>query len=60
MLEGQSAVGNTRRLVEQLHGLEVGQTPLECRLGQLRDGLEQGHGDVFADDCRQLQQAFRL
>jgi hypothetical protein len=54
VLEGYGAAGHPRRLVEQLRGLEVGQTSLERRRGQPRDGLEQGDGNVLANDRRHL------
>ena len=58
--ERHDAVSNTRRFVEQLHCLKVGQAPLKHRRGNLCDSLEQGHGDIPANDRRHLQQLLLL
>ena len=39
VLEGVFRLGKEARLVEELGGLEVREAVLQCRLGQLGDGL---------------------
>ena len=49
VLEGVLEVGEEPGLVEELRGLQVGQRQPECGVGQLRDRLKLGEGDVLAD-----------
>ena len=56
VLEGVLALRKEPCLVQELGGLEVGETALQRRLGQLGDGLQQGDGDVLADHRGGLQE----
>ncbi len=60
MLEGILVVGKEPCLVEELGRLEVHETAMERRLGQLGDGLQQRQGDFRPDDGGGLEEAFLL
>jgi hypothetical protein len=55
VLERVLLVREQRRLVDQLRGLEVRQAEPERCLGRVGDGLQEGPGEVLADDGGGLQ-----
>src|SRR5215468_5385241 len=60
VLEGVGNLGEEACLVEELDGLQVGETPAELRLGQLRESLEQGERYLHANDGGDLHEALLL
>src|SRR3970282_1251395 len=60
VLEGVLKLGEEGRLVEELGGLEVAEVATERVLGQLRQGPEDGEGDILADNGRRLKQGLLL
>jgi hypothetical protein len=60
VLEGVGALREEARLVEELGGLEVRQTAMQRRLGQLGNGLQQGQGHLGANDRSGLQELLLL
>ena len=60
VLEGVLALGKEARLVEELGRLEVCQTPMQRRLGQLGNSLQQRQGYLRANHRGRLQQALLL
>ena len=60
VLEGVVRLGEQAGLVEELRGLEMGEAAVQGVFGQLGDGLQQGQGDLMANDGRGLQQPLRL
>jgi hypothetical protein len=60
MLEGVFLLGKEPCLVEELGRLEVRETAMQRRLGQLGDGLQQRQGDLRPDDGSGLEEPFLL
>jgi len=60
VFEGKFALGEQPRFVEELGRLQVCQTAVQGRLGQLGNGLQQGQGYLGADDRGGLEHMFLL
>ena len=60
VFEGEFALGEQPRLIEELGRLQVGQATVQVRLGQLGNGLQQGQGHLGANDRGGLEQVFLL
>ena len=60
MLEGVFRLGEQAGLIQELRRLEVRQAAVQRRLGQLRNGLEQGQGHLGANHGRRLQEPLLL
>ena len=60
VLEGVVLLGEEPRLVEELGRLQVRQTAVQRRLGQLGNGLQQGQRHLRADDRGRLQEPLLL
>ncbi len=58
VLEGVFVLGKEARLVEELGRLEMRERAMQCRLGQLGNGPQQGQGHLGADDRRGLEEMF--
>jgi hypothetical protein len=56
VLESIGAIRKESGLVQELSGLEVGETSLQRRLGHPGNGLQEGDSDVFAEHCGGLQE----
>src|SRR6266487_5862340 len=60
VLEGILDVGKEARLVEELGGLQMGESQTERRLRRLGNGLEERQRHLGADDGGGLQELFLL
>ena len=60
VFEGEVALGEEPRLIEEFGGLQVGEAVIEVRLGQLGNGLHQGHGHLGANDRSALEHVLLL
>jgi hypothetical protein len=60
VLEGVLALWEEARFVQELGRLEVRQAAMQRRLGQLGNRLQQGQGDLRANDGDRLQEALFL
>src|SRR5262249_51976783 len=58
--EGEVALGEQPRLVQELSRLQMGEAAVERRLGQLGNGLQERQGHLCANDRCCLQQLFLL
>jgi hypothetical protein len=57
MLEGVLDVGKEASLIEELSDLQVSEAVPDLLLGLLSNGLQEGQGNISADDGRGLEQA---
>jgi hypothetical protein len=53
-------LGEQTRLIQELDVLEMRQAAVQCLLGYVRNGPQQGEGYVRANHGRYLEQAFLL
>jgi hypothetical protein len=60
VLEGVGEIREETGLVQELGGLEVREAAAQGLLGQVRDGLEEGEGDILPDHRRGLEEALLL
>src|SRR5262249_30101610 len=60
MLEGVFEVRKDARLVQELGGLEMAQSPTQVVLGRVGNGLQQGEGHILANDRGGLEQTLLL
>src|SRR5262245_42635784 len=60
MLEGVFEVREEARLVQELGGLELTQSPTQVALGRVGNGLQQGEGHILANDRGGLEQTLVL
>jgi hypothetical protein len=60
VLEGVLRLGEQARLIQEFCRLQVCQAAVQCRLGHVRNGLEQGERHVRANYRSGLEQAFVL
>ena len=60
VLEGEFALGEQPRLVEELGSLQVYKATVQVRLRHLGNSLQQGQGHLGADDRRGLEHVFLL
>src|SRR5262249_30733029 len=57
MLKRVVGLWHEARFIEKLGRLEVREIPLEAFLRSLSDRLQEGHGELFANHGRSLQEA---
>src|SRR5262249_11675629 len=60
VLKGVFELRKETRRIQKFGTLQVGQRTSQGLLGERCDGLQQRDGDVFADDCRGLQEGLLL
>jgi hypothetical protein len=60
VFKGVDEFGEEARFIEELRGLQMRHGPLEAFVGELGDGLQEGKGDVGADNGGGLEHMLRV